>query len=429
MTSSAQEQRSERSLLLLLVRSVWVVLAFSLLGLNVAGLPYAYSKYKSVCTSAACAHSEGTLRLIPEGVRALQDFGLSPEFYGAYVGVVVPVVSALVFAGVAGVIFWHKSEDRMALFGAFVLLTFGGAVFNSDVLEAAAAAHPALWPPIHLLEYLGQVFFGVFFYVFPNGRFVPRWTRWLALAWAALWVPNVFFPHSPLNLLGGPLFFVYLGTLGFAQLYRYVLVSNSLHRQQTKWVVFGSTVTILGFVGTIALGNLVPAVKHSGPLGQMIGTTLIDGFILLIPLSIGVAMVRSGLYEIDVIINRALVYVPLTVTLVLVYLGGVVCLQYFLRFLIGQESTLAVVASTLAIAALFNPLRRRAQAFVDRLFYRKKYDAAKTLEAFGLRLREETDLETLSNDLVGVARETMQPARVSLWLRPDTVQQHEHTGP
>ena len=317
----------------------------------------------------------------------------------------------------------------MALFAAFVLLTFGGAVINRDVLEAAAAAHPALWLPAYLLEYVAQASFAVFFYVFPDGRFVPRWTRWLALFWAALWVPNIFFPRSPLNLLREPLIAaVYLGTLVLVQVYRYLRVSTPVHRQQTKWVTFGVAVSLLGFAVTIALGNLVPALKHSGPLGQMIGTTLIEGFVLLIPLSIGVAMVRSGLYEIDIIINRALVYGPLTATLALAYLGGVVSLQYVLRALSGQESTLAVVASTLAIAAMFNPLRRRAQAFVDRLFYRRKYDAAKTLEAFSSRLREETDLESLSNDLVGVARETMQPTHVSLWLHPESAKQREQTG-
>jgi hypothetical protein len=404
---------------LIFARATWVALAAIVLALNAVGLSASYAKYESVCRSAACAHPEGIVRLTPEGVRALRDFGLSPEFYGAYVGVVLPGVVALTFAIVAGVIIWHKSDERMAVFAAFALLLFGGVALNSDVSAAAAAAFPALWLPIHLLEYAGQVLYTTFFYVFPDGRFVPRWARWLVLVWAVLLVPSVFFPSSPWNLLDGPLFFGLIGGAVLAQLYRYLRVSTPVHRQQTKWVVFGIVLGGAGLVGTMTLVSVVPAIERSELLGQMIGTTLTAGLPLLVPLSIGVAMVRSGLYEIDVIINRTLVYGSLTATLVVVYLGCVIGLQYVFRALTLEGSNLTIVASTLLIAALFAPLRRRIQSFIDRSFYRRKYDARKTLEAFSTTLREETELGTLSEHLVGVVSETMQPSHVSLWLRPE----------
>ena len=149
----------------------------------------------------------------------------------------------------------------------------------------------------------------------------------------------------------------------------------------------------------------------------MLSMLLMDAFVLFIPLSIGVAVLRARLFDIDVVINRTLVYLPLTATLVALYLGGVVVLQRVFVALTGQQSTLAVVASTLAIAALFNPLRRWVQALVDRRFYRRKYDAAKTLATFNSRLRAEIDLDSLSDEVLGVVRDTMQPEHSSLWLR------------
>jgi hypothetical protein len=210
----------------------------------------------------------------------------------------------------------------------------------------------------------------------------------------------------------------------WSQIYRFRRVSSPAQRQQTKWVVFGLT---LGIAGTFPsqLPVDLSLVGGDTPLTLLLLKVGFALSLILIPLSIGVAVLRSHLFDIDVVINRTLVYGSLTATLVALYFGGIVVLQRVFVILTGQQSTLAVVASTLAIAALFVPLRRRVQGFVDRRFYRRKYDARKTLEAFSAKLRDETDLEALNNDLVGVVRETMQPTHVSVWLRPDPAQRRK----
>jgi hypothetical protein len=184
--------------------------------------------------------------------------------------------------------------------------------------------------------------------------------------------------------------------------------SRRIERQQMKWFVFA-----------VALLLTIPL---EGLLTDIVNNVLFGLTVIPIPTAVGIAVLRYRLYDIDLVINRTLVYGPLTAMLVLIYVGGVVSLQYAFRTLTGQGSQIAIVASTLAIAALFNPLRKRVQAFVDRRFYRRKYDTANTLGAFSAKLRDETDLEALSDDLVGVVRETMQPAHVTLWLRPHTAQ-------
>jgi hypothetical protein len=171
-----------------------------------------------------------------------------------------------------------------------------------------------------------------------------------------------------------------------------------------------------GYGGFTALDLLL----RSALLASLLSNTAFFVLFSLIPISIAVAVLRYRLYDIDVVINRTLVYGALTAILVAVYVGSILVLQGLVRALTGQKSQLAIVASTLAVAALFNLLRHRIQGFIDRRFYRKKYDAAKTLEDFSAKLRDETDLEALSDDLMGVVRETMQPTHISLWLRPDT---------
>jgi len=186
-------------------------------------------------------------------------------------------------------------------------------------------------------------------------------------------------------------------------------------RQQIKWFAYAATILILGAL----LSSRVPEIWEVWWVSR-VGFALYIAGIVGLPVAVGIAILRHHLYDINLIINRTLVYGSLTASLVLVYLGGVAATEAAFRALTGQvkQPQLAIVVSTLVIAALFNPLRKRIQSFIDRRFYRNKYDARKTLESFSATLRDETDLEALSEDLVGVVSETMQPAHVSLWLRP-----------
>jgi hypothetical protein len=203
--------------------------------------------------------------------------------------------------------------------------------------------------------------------------------------------------------------------------------STGVVREQIKWIAFAASfmgLLYLGIMGTGLIILLISAPQTPNDLGSqsLLGALLENVMVLSfagVPVAIGFAVLKYRLYDIDIIINRALVYGSLTAMLVALYLGGIMLLQRLFVTLIGQQSTLAVVASTLLIVALFTPLRRRIQSFIDRRFYRSKYDARKTLEDFSAKLRDETNLDALSHDLTIVVRETMQPAHVSLWLRPD----------
>ena len=283
----------------------------------------------------------------------------------------------------------------------------------------------------------------ILLFLFPNGRLPSkRWRPLASLSGALTLMAAILISISPdaaLDALGSsdnvhvsipnP-----LGVEGLPNLYRPVQTlvlalglvaaasvvigrrkAGGIERLQVKWLLYAS---VIWFGGNV-LKNTV-----FSPLGDVSWGLWVSYLLVVIgglggPIAIGIAILRYRLYEIDIIINRTLVYGALTVTLVALYFGGIVVLQRVFVLLTGQQSTLAVVASTLLIAALFSPMRRRIQSFIDRGFYRRKYDAARTLEVFSAKLRDETDLDALSDDLVGVVRETMQPAHVSLWLRPE----------
>ena len=408
---------------LLLARVAWVAVAITALAIILFSIPSSFEHYQGVCTAASEVCAEQAVdQATPEGVQTLGETGLSLRSY-ALLNVVVDKVFQLVFFAVGALIFWRRSDDRMAWLVSVFLVSFGPVSVDTTSADALASSQPVWWLPVLGVQIVGLVCSMLFFLLFPGGRFAPRWTRWLAVAFIAFMVSRDLFPgfYSGLPSLGTVSYLVFVGivvSITWSLVYRYRRFSSEAQRRQTKWVVFG---TILGIAGTFPskLPVDLSLVGGDTPLTLLFLKVGFALSFLLIPLSIGIAVLRSHLFDIDLLINRTLVYGLLTALLVLVYFGGIVASQRVFVALTGEKSTLAVVASTLAIAALFSPLRRGIQSFIDRRFYRRKYDARKTLEAFSAKLREETDLSALNADLLGVVRDTMQPAHASLWLRPE----------
>ena len=360
-------------------------------------------------------------------------------------------LAAISFSTVGAVIASRRTENPMgwlfcatglvfavvhfcAQYAIYTLLTKPGSL---PAGEAAAWIGSWLWVP-----QLGLVGFVVL--LFPDGSLPSRRWRWFAaLSVLLLLMGAVTAAFSPAPVIGlGPIYnplaveslsnSAYklvepgvntLNVVAMVSLFIRLRRARGVERQQIKWFAYAVGVTISGGILAYPISEAIGSVW----LGWLGFIPFIVG-VLGIPISMGIAILRYRLYEIDLLINRTLVYGILTAVLALIYFGSVTLLQYVFSLLTGQGNTLAIVASTLGIAALFNPLRRRIQGFIDQRFYRRKYDAAKTLEGFGARLRDETDLETISEDLVGVVRGTMQPSHVTVWLRSEAPSSAKEQG-
>jgi len=357
--------------------------------------------------------SGGVVQVSPELFAAgAAAWGVSVPAW-ALLNTLVNVLSGVVFTLTAALVWW-RLRTWFGWLTAMVLLV-GGSNVQSNVVRSAMISPVAqtIWEAGALI----WPFFFLWLYLFPDGRGVPRRLRWAIgplLAVFMLTFVVAVFPgvltafHVTANLapakFGAVLIvLLFLLVLG-AQVYRYLRVSGPMERNQTKWFIFGLVVAV-AFPLVAGLFVTLPAEVE------------VIAF-MAIPLGIGVGVLRYRLWDIDVIIRKTLIYTVLTVLLALVYFGSVVLLQRLFGSLTGvAQSPLAVVVSTLAIAALFTPLRRRIQDTIDRRFFRKKYDAQRVLAEFAVTARDETDLDSLTAELTSVVQATLQPERVSVWLR------------
>jgi hypothetical protein len=366
------------------------------------------------------------------------------------------VITVVGFVGVpivGGLIASHRPANLygwlwLGLGMSFALMQFGQ-IYASYVLVVEPGSLPA---PRTVLAVLGQgwglaiIIVPFLFLLFPDGHLPsPRW-RFVGWVMVPVSVPLIILGpfvsdegimahvENPLVMHGTAaeiisalidpaitVIFVAIVLCAASLVLRYHRASG-IQRQQIKWFAYAAALNgLLIAIDTLGLTNFLLRYEFGDVLWSALGTVAFVGSYA----AVGIAILRYRLYDIDILINRTLVYGSLSALLVALYFALIVVLQRVFVLLTGQRSTLAVVASTLLIAALFNPLHRRIQSFIDRRFYRRKYDARKTLESFSVKLRDETDLEALNNELVGVVRETMQPAHVSVWLRPDTLQNDE----
>ncbi len=400
-----------------LAQGVWIVLALVLLVIFVANLPAFFQYARTVCTLPDVGNCP-TEQLTPAYVQVLDQLHLSVAVAEGFLAALCVAVS-VVYWLLGLLIFWRKSQEGIGLLVSLLLVLFGATGFLGFNL-------PAQTPP--LFQLLAQVItYGlmwpamlVFFFTFPTGRFTPRWT------WAA------FVPFFVVTMLASlpvttslvPAVALILTSLLpiVVQVYRYVRVYDAVQQQQTKWFVFGLSVVFLlaliqGILQAVAPGSSAANSWYqlfNGPFYLLLWTILLLG--------VSIPILRYRLWDIDVIINRTLIYGSLTVLLAALYVGLILALQTLVHAVTGSfsEQPLVIVGSTLVIAALFRPLRQRLQASIDRRFYRRKYDAAKVVAAFSATLRNEVDLDQLREHLLAVVQETMQPTQVSLWLRQPT---------
>jgi len=336
---------------LVLARVGWIAVTVTLVILNLIALPDTYGSY---------------FTFTPPVLQELHRLGLSPTLYG----ILLTVENAplqLVYLALGLLLFLRRSDDRMALFCAFALVTFGNALplydFTSGTIVPTLATNAVLRVVALVLFAMGEASLVLFFYLFPSGRFAPRWTRWGALLVAAYWLAVVFFPALPSNA-GGPATFLvpfFLLSAAVAQVYRYRRVSTPRERQQTKWAVFGLALAMLVLVVTIPITVLVvpPSLQNDPVLGNL--NPIFQVALLLIAIFIAIAVLRARLWDIGTLINKALVYGLLTTLLAAVYAGLIIGLESLAGVITrqGSQQPVVLVVSTLAIAALFQPLRHR----------------------------------------------------------------------
>ncbi|OGO40890.1 MAG: hypothetical protein A2W36_02350 [Chloroflexi bacterium RBG_16_58_14] len=414
----------QRGTMLRVARTLWVLVTLLTLALFLLGTP---SRFVQLASTTDW--------------RSLASLGFSAGFYAGFL-LALNYILVLTHIFLAGVIFVRRPDEWIALFVAFTLVA-NGALFPLSLMRAPVFLSQALWQSlVAIITTLGLSTSVVLLYFFPTGHFVPRWTRWLAILWLALILLALFLPQSLVSLSAWPRWLKILVVIFFsgsgiyAQIYRYENISSPVQRQQAKWALLGLVAAAFGplvyfLSSAFSPASATPEVSNLlyqrvggsyfsfSVIARMAGAALLTAYLMLFPLTFAIAILRYRLWDIDILIRRTIAYTALTATLILIYFFTVLVLQRVFISITGESrSGTVTIVSTLSIAALFNPLRRRIQNSIDRRFYRQKYDAEKTLAAFSASLRDEVDLDALCDRLMAVVDNTLQPEHTLLWLKP-----------
>lgn len=403
---------------LTLVRLIWALLVSVSLALFALGMwDKSQAPLASGCHVSVCNPVEFT----GDDVHLLRLSGIS-------VVLVRPLDLALNLLFDAGFIIvalflgWRRSNDWLALLLSVTLVILGGVAFSpaNDVLYRT---RPHLGPLVNGLQQPAYISLFLLLLIFPDGQFVPRRSTWVAIFMGLASLPILLSEGRSIEA-DSPLTIAYFSAalilVLYSQIYRYRRVSTPAQRQQTKWALLGMmSALMIMIVWSLIAAFFPPDEPTIGRAYALLAVRPIMVLVgLLMPLSFAIAILRYRLWDIDLIIRRTLQYTVLTGVLALLYFGGIVLLQSAFRSVTGQaDSPLITVITTLAIAGLFTPVRRRVQEFVDRRFFRRKYDAAKTLARFAQTARDETDLDVLTADLLRVVQDTMQPERLLIWMK------------
>ncbi len=396
---------------LVFLRIAWGVLFVLALGLFVVRVPFNFADAHSICSTASCANG---VRLSPENVQELRRLGLSIDSY-AYFSVSLALLFEFVLVAIGANVFWRtrgKPDERMALLSAFALVGLA-IVFQNN---PAPSIPQALLVPSLSLIFLGNTCLGLFFCLFPTGHFAPRWTRWLAVIWIVYHFYNNLILGSLVNT-DGPGSILFLGLLASfvaVQVYHYRRISTPVQRQQTKWVVFGVSVALLGFL----ILMILPVVLNIPPtvLIHVVVGCLLYFFLLLIPLSIGMAMLRSRLWDVDILINRTLVYGTLTASIIALYVLLIVSLGYLLQ---SSGNLLISLFATGVVAVAFQPLRERLQGTVNRLMYGERDTPYKVISRLGRRLEATLSPDAILLTIVETVAQALKLPYVAISLQQE----------